>query len=85
MCTMRSYIIERISNVNAKLYLNGVAGSVSAIASVQKTGGNIFIGARNLDGVPDFFTQSTISSFVIGAAIGFNHTSFNTALQKLVS
>lgn len=69
-----------------KYYENGIdITTVTTGTAGTPTTHNTFIGARNNQNTADLFSASTISSFVIGAQVGFSQTEYNTNLRALLT
>lgn len=49
------------------------------------TSGNIYIGAYERNAAPTYFLTGTISSWLTGAAIGFDQVQYNTDLRTLLT
>lgn len=60
---------------NATEIVQTSASTSSAVSNI-----NIFVGARNTAGNPVSLWLGDISSYIVGAAIGFDHPGFNNAL-----
>jgi len=78
------YIGERIAINDAKMYVNGIEeGFNSSLALSIFPNFSQTIGALNNENLYSLFYQGTISSFITGAAIGFNHQEYYNNLVQL--
>jgi len=79
------YTAVRSSSNGILFFENGVSiDTFTEISSAIPTL-SFFIGARNLDGVADAFSTTTVSSFIAGATVGFDQLEhFNSFEQFLM-
>ncbi len=79
-------VIIRDSSTNTDHYIDGVlAASPATQTSTAIPNNNNYIGCYNNQGSPDIFLNGIISSFIVGSAIGFDHSSHNTNLNALLT
>jgi len=86
MTSDQTRAIVRESNLIHKVYNDGVKVIDGSKASVEIPNGNMFLGAYNIigTGASGYYT-GTISLFAIGAAVGFNHVAWNTAVRTFLT
>jgi len=81
-----NYSIFRLSSTLIRLYKNGGFVADDTSNSTGIANGNIYLGARNLDGVANSFGHGTLLSFLISAGnfqIQQHNTNLNTLLISL--
>ena len=80
-----SYLVTRNASNAMALYKDGSIVDTETDVSVSLGDFNIAIAAGNFDGVISNFGRCTLSSFIVGAQIGFDHSGFNTNLNTLLT
>ena len=77
----------RNDSANIRLFKDGVENSSSATASlaVPLSPLHVSIGGRNNKGVIDSHITGIISSVMFGGAVGFDHSSYNTNINTLLT
>ena len=75
----------RENNTQVKMVTNGVPTAPKVLASTAISDDNQFVGAISSGGVAANFWEGTISTFIIGAAIGFDQAAHNTNHSKLLT
>lgn len=80
-----SYMVARLATNSARLYENAIIIETTAGISTALADFSIAIAARNQDDVIGNFALCTLSSFIVGSQIGFDHSGFNTNLNTLLT
>ncbi|WP_221409164.1 hypothetical protein [Reichenbachiella versicolor] len=76
------YTIARTNNTESTLYKDGVSVYTNAQNSISMENKNLYILAENGESdSPLLFADDKLSIVALGAAVGFNHAAFNTAIQ----
>lgn len=74
---------SRINSTNVTVRKNGVTEATPAIVSTGIPTGSFYIGARS--GGTALYFGGVLSTVLIGAAIGFDHSSHNTNINTLLT
>lgn len=77
------FVGVRTSSTVLRVYFDGVGQTEGSQASVIIPNTNLYIGARNNDPAPTQLWDGAFSSFIIGAAVGFDHQDYNDNLVIL--
>lgn len=79
------YGLHRDDSSNAEVYKDGVQAVTAAQASTGLPDEAIYLGARNNNTTADFFINAKISTYKIGASIGFSQSLHNTNVRQLLT
>lgn len=77
--------IDRVNNSGDRYFLDGILTNTSSSSSSSIPVGNVFVGAMNNNGVAGNYSNISVSTFLIGSAIGFDHSAHNTNIRALLT